>query len=372
MCLYGRCPAIDQFYLAVCEYCGQVIKPQALARHIESRHKKIPNHNNSEETNSIIRNNSISYLSQGFNIAETNSVPNHSISDCDKNFNIASQFNSNNSNKSFNYANIKKSSNRGKLLPCKDREYDPDKHCGVKTSEMEKPCTRSLTCKTHSLTLRRAVPDRSKNFDELLLEHKAAKEAALRNARYDVAKGAEKQKQHHTNTQHHHNHHFQHHHQYQNHQSNQRQQQLNSKDQEIKRHLLNTEKVVKYGTKLNNQINEVTENENQSAPMSKIVNNNSWNESREEMNLEGSNHVSSPESYSFIACEGSLYLPNHPKPLALCTFNARQLSLSSFNCDYDENHHFDVSSRLFNRKRDLTYYALTLFKDKLKRNKIKA
>ncbi|XP_023227988.1 mucin-5AC-like [Centruroides sculpturatus] len=63
-----------------------------------------------------------------------------------------------------------------KLLLCKDREYDPNKHCGVKVAETGKPCTRSLTCKTHSLSLRRAVIGRKKNFDELLADHRAAKE----------------------------------------------------------------------------------------------------------------------------------------------------------------------------------------------------
>ena len=74
----------------------------------------------------------------------------------------------------------KKSANPRKLLPCKDREYDANKHCGVCLPDMERPCTRSLTCKTHSLTLRRAVQGRMKNFDELLTEHREAKEAALR------------------------------------------------------------------------------------------------------------------------------------------------------------------------------------------------
>uniref|UniRef100_A0A2C9KNY9 SCA7 domain-containing protein n=1 Tax=Biomphalaria glabrata TaxID=6526 RepID=A0A2C9KNY9_BIOGL len=67
-----------------------------------------------------------------------------------------------------------------KFLPCKDREYDANKHCGVKIVETGKPCTRSLTCKTHALSLRRAVPGRSKSFDDLLKEHKAAKDALLK------------------------------------------------------------------------------------------------------------------------------------------------------------------------------------------------
>ena len=38
MPLFGLCPSQDEFYLVVCEHCEQVIKPQALRSHIESRH----------------------------------------------------------------------------------------------------------------------------------------------------------------------------------------------------------------------------------------------------------------------------------------------------------------------------------------------
>lgn len=57
------------------------------------------------------------------------------------------------------------------------REYDPDKHCGVVSFEGGKPCTRSLTCKSHALSLRRTVEGRAKPFDALLAEHRAAKSA---------------------------------------------------------------------------------------------------------------------------------------------------------------------------------------------------
>ncbi|KAK2189156.1 hypothetical protein NP493_114g03021 [Ridgeia piscesae] len=40
MSLYGLCPSRDEFYLVVCERCGQVIKPQALKKHVELRHKE--------------------------------------------------------------------------------------------------------------------------------------------------------------------------------------------------------------------------------------------------------------------------------------------------------------------------------------------
>lgn len=71
------------------------------------------------------------------------------------------------------------SSTAVRLLPCKDREYDPDKHCGVFIDDVHKNCTRSLTCKTHALSLRRKVPGRTKPFDQLLKEHREAKEATL-------------------------------------------------------------------------------------------------------------------------------------------------------------------------------------------------
>lgn len=77
----------------------------------------------------------------------------------------------------------KKKPGERKLLPLKDREYDPEVHCGVVVVETGKPCTRSLTCKAHSMSLRRAVPGRSKKFDDLLMEHRAAKEAQTRAAK---------------------------------------------------------------------------------------------------------------------------------------------------------------------------------------------
>ncbi|XP_077357672.1 ataxin-7-like protein 1 isoform X3 [Festucalex cinctus] len=52
------------------------------------------------------------------------------------------------------------------------RIFDPNKHCGVQDPETKQLCTRSLTCKTHSLTNRRAVPGRRKHFDVLLAEHR--------------------------------------------------------------------------------------------------------------------------------------------------------------------------------------------------------
>lgn len=68
----------------------------------------------------------------------------------------------------------------------KDREYDPDRHCGVWNDETGKPCTRSLTCKAHTVSLRRTVLGRSKTFDKLLAEHRASKEVPNRPTKVTV------------------------------------------------------------------------------------------------------------------------------------------------------------------------------------------
>lgn len=53
------------------------------------------------------------------------------------------------------------------------RVVDPDRQCGV-INERGLPCQRSLTCKTHNMTAKRAVPHRSQPFDSLLLEWQKA------------------------------------------------------------------------------------------------------------------------------------------------------------------------------------------------------
>src|SRR6266478_195297 len=47
--------------------------------------------------------------------------------------------------------------------------FNPDRHCGV-INDKNLPCSRSLTCKSHSMGAKRAVQGRSKDYDELLLE----------------------------------------------------------------------------------------------------------------------------------------------------------------------------------------------------------
>uniref|UniRef100_A0A8D8LHF2 Ataxin-7-like protein 1 n=1 Tax=Cacopsylla melanoneura TaxID=428564 RepID=A0A8D8LHF2_9HEMI len=82
--------------------------------------------------------------------------------------------------KANNKADIKDSTRRTQAAPSaaskQVKEFDPNKHCGVCTEDNGwTPCLRSLTCKSHAISLRRAVPGRCKTFDELLLEHKQSK-----------------------------------------------------------------------------------------------------------------------------------------------------------------------------------------------------
>ncbi|XP_057367694.1 ataxin-7-like protein 1 [Daphnia carinata] len=74
----------------------------------------------------------------------------------------------------------KTSKSERRMLPVKERELDLEKHCGVWMSDLNRACTRSLTCKAHSLTLRRAVQGRSRPFDDLLAEHRAVKESVTK------------------------------------------------------------------------------------------------------------------------------------------------------------------------------------------------
>ncbi|XP_072420029.1 ataxin-7-like protein 1 isoform X2 [Chiloscyllium punctatum] len=55
-----------------------------------------------------------------------------------------------------------------------EKESDLNKHCSVMDPDTKKHCTRSLSCKTHSLTQRRSVLGRHLAFDELLAEHRAS------------------------------------------------------------------------------------------------------------------------------------------------------------------------------------------------------
>ncbi|XP_072050333.1 LOW QUALITY PROTEIN: uncharacterized protein [Amphiura filiformis] len=291
--LFGICPTQDEFYLVVCEQCGQVVKPQALERHIEQRHGRPPgNHRptranaalgtqietdvemHSEPLNSsssqpslqeeqelLNATESIKEEAQGppeieqaqvvimrpespleeaqaptlQNVQETEvqqsllpqeehdvpptlqnelPMPHHNDERACNQLNVPSNHKmttsgSKKQKKAPALACLKvknggkeetpkkkpakknlpspRKIRTGDNIPCKDREFDANKHCGVWIEDIKRQCTRSLTCKTHALGLRRKVEGRRKPFDDLLKEHKAAKEILVAERKAMVA-----------------------------------------------------------------------------------------------------------------------------------------------------------------------------------------
>ncbi|GJN91117.1 hypothetical protein Rhopal_004135-T1 [Rhodotorula paludigena] len=68
------------------------------------------------------------------------------------------------------------------------RIVDVDRQCGV-INDKGYPCPRSLTCKTHNMSAKRAVPHRSKPYDVLLFEWTRANKANQQKA--EAAKHAQ-------------------------------------------------------------------------------------------------------------------------------------------------------------------------------------
>ncbi|XP_028398035.1 ataxin-7-like isoform X2 [Dendronephthya gigantea] len=195
MQLYGHCPAHDNFSLVTCNECGKILKTLLFTRHCEIYHKNllssIPTQKLPPE---VKRNKNIKVMQPKVVINKLNMIKTESM-DIDtidvkieeappvipkvENNDIPEQIVVTASNVVTNHAlkksnSLKKGSKDSprKFLLTKDREYDPNRHCGVWVEELQKNCTRSLTCKTHALSLRRAVPGRIKEFDMLLLEHR--------------------------------------------------------------------------------------------------------------------------------------------------------------------------------------------------------
>uniref|UniRef100_A0A8C2X7E0 Ataxin 7 n=1 Tax=Cyclopterus lumpus TaxID=8103 RepID=A0A8C2X7E0_CYCLU len=258
MPIFGQCPAQDDFYLVMCNHCGQVVKPQAFQAHYERRHSSaskpastspfpvsgrnrtggpglgsgsvaglasagilsrpsaagssassnpkllkpakeklpgIPRRTpfatfrtphltpavkvekmhlrvdsttvSSNTTTTITTSSSLSALKPGLNCPSIPKPPLLApgpIPNGKGHLSVLSDKKQDNSSSA--------SSRRHLNKKVTEREFNADVHCGVVDMTARKPCTRSLTCKTHSLSQRRAVPGRRKRFDTLLAEHK--------------------------------------------------------------------------------------------------------------------------------------------------------------------------------------------------------
>ncbi|OAD55444.1 Ataxin-7 [Eufriesea mexicana] len=228
--LYGFCPERDTFYTVVCETCHAIVKPQALIQHMESRHPsgtvnfpppstpivKTPLKTPYCKVSKLKKTQSSPQISSSgsnkinhTNVKRSTEQPNISTSLPPASIPISSSprspleslpssvQTSNSASGSVLTSSPVKSPGTATGQPrrkrlktdrslLKDREYDPDRHCGVWIEETGKPCTRSLTCKAHTVSLRRTVIGRSKTFDKLLAEHRASKEVPNRPTKVTV------------------------------------------------------------------------------------------------------------------------------------------------------------------------------------------
>ncbi|XP_033191721.2 uncharacterized protein LOC117157636 isoform X2 [Bombus vancouverensis nearcticus] len=228
--LYGFCPERDAFYTVVCETCHAIVKPQALIQHMESRHPsgtvnfpppstpvvktplktpycKVSKLKKTQSSPQI--SNSGSNKINHTNVKRSTEQPSISTNLSSSSIPISSsprspleslpssvQTSNSGSGTVISSSPVKSPGTatgqpRRKRLKTdrsllKDREYDPDRHCGVWNEETGKPCTRSLTCKAHTVSLRRTVIGRSKTFDKLLAEHRASKEVPNRPTKVTV------------------------------------------------------------------------------------------------------------------------------------------------------------------------------------------
>lgn len=84
-------------------------------------------------------------------------------------------------------AKKKKKKDDGKAkAPRPKAPVDVEKQCGVELPQGGQ-CARSLTCKSHSMGAKRAVPGRSARYDKLLMEYQRKNQAKLQKAQFDAS-----------------------------------------------------------------------------------------------------------------------------------------------------------------------------------------
>ena len=85
----------------------------------------------------------------------------------------------------------KKKKGDNKAKPARPKApVDVEKQCGVELPQGGQ-CARSLTCKSHSMGAKRAVPGRSAPYDKLLMEYQRKNQAKLQKAQFDAAQPRE-------------------------------------------------------------------------------------------------------------------------------------------------------------------------------------
>ncbi|KAL1020828.1 hypothetical protein UPYG_G00005230 [Umbra pygmaea] len=227
MSTYGHCPAHDDFFLVVCNSCGQVVKPQAFEKHCERRHGLISKFCSQSPHRPAPRQHSqlappTSYTATSKESLEREAFtaspqPAHKPTKAQKRLRLPSVGRSSQETPFSPHHTLRHlpqvplwptgplppggptSSWEEPALPKTmagtvqqnedtakpqdiqgPRTYkkvykkvcDLDKHCGVCDPGMKKRCTRQLMCNIHSIHQRRQVAGRSKTFDQLVADLK--------------------------------------------------------------------------------------------------------------------------------------------------------------------------------------------------------
>ncbi|XP_010900730.2 ataxin-7-like protein 2b isoform X1 [Esox lucius] len=210
MFTYGHCPAHDDFFLVVCNHCGQVVKPQAFEKHCERRHgpvskfcgrrspppdpkwrsrqsgpvshKAVP-----EETREsgwvslppVERPSQEAPLSPPHPSGPQPRVPPWPTGHLPRGGpSISSSSEKPPLQKTVAGTGLLKEETSESQDPRGPRKYkkiykkecDLNKHCGVLDPGKKKRCTRQLMCNIHSIHQRRQVVGRNKTFDQLVTD----------------------------------------------------------------------------------------------------------------------------------------------------------------------------------------------------------